>query len=201
MYASLSLNELNSAVYSMNVTKIEFRSGFAILTHGGTCCIYALLNCVNIGSDNGLLPEWKPSHYLNQCWHIVNWIPGNKLRSNFILRTRVFMEKNQLKKMYYKTQWKCWSYCLRASELTDFPYCSQGWVMGCLLGVFWRKKMTLLSWENSVLYLLLRNIISCFTERVSVNHFYSACIFIWLQGVWSLVFLSKAFSHMIKILH
>ena len=31
-----------------------------------------------IGSDNGLLP----SHYLNQCWNIVNWNIGNKLQWN-----------------------------------------------------------------------------------------------------------------------
>ena len=39
-----------------------------------------------IGSDNGFLPWFAPSHYLNQCWNIVNWTLGNKIsvKSKFI---------------------------------------------------------------------------------------------------------------------
>ena len=36
-------------------------------------------NLTTIGSDNGLS---APSHYLNQCWNIVNCTPRNKLQWN-----------------------------------------------------------------------------------------------------------------------
>ena len=33
-------------------------------------CLIELLILVNNGTGNGLMPE-EPSHYLNQCWHVV----------------------------------------------------------------------------------------------------------------------------------
>ena len=38
---------------------------------------------------NGLLP----SHYLNQCWVIVNWTIRNKLQRNFNQNEKLFMKK------------------------------------------------------------------------------------------------------------
>ena len=46
----------------------------------------------NICSDNGWL--FKRYHCLNQCWHIVNWIHGKKLRSHFNQNTYVFIQEN-----------------------------------------------------------------------------------------------------------
>ena len=43
-----------------------------------------------------------PSHYLNQCWHTVNWTLWNKLRWNFNQNIMIFILK--------KTAWK---YCLQ----------------------------------------------------------------------------------------
>ena len=34
-----------------------------------------------------------PSHYLNQCWVIVNWILRNKLQWNFNQNTKLFIHK------------------------------------------------------------------------------------------------------------
>ena len=45
---------------------------------------------VGIGSDNGLSPISAPSHYLNQCWSIVNWT----LMNNFNQNTKLFIHDN-----------------------------------------------------------------------------------------------------------
>ena len=35
-----------------------------------------------------------PSHYLNQCWHIVNWSLGNKLQWNSNQNSNIFIHEN-----------------------------------------------------------------------------------------------------------
>ena len=35
-----------------------------------------------------------PSHYLNQCWFIINWTRRNKLQWNFNQNTKVFIHEN-----------------------------------------------------------------------------------------------------------
>ena len=35
-----------------------------------------------------------PSHYLNQCWNIVNWTLRNKLRWNFNRNSKIFIKEN-----------------------------------------------------------------------------------------------------------
>ena len=47
-------------------------------------------NRVIIGSYNGL----APCHYLNQCWLIVNWTPGNKFQWNLNLNSLIFIQEN-----------------------------------------------------------------------------------------------------------
>ena len=39
-------------------------------------------------------PWSAPSHYLNQCWNIVNWTLGNKLQWHFILNSYIFIQQN-----------------------------------------------------------------------------------------------------------
>ena len=55
-----------------------------------SCRIYASGNWVSIGSGNGL----SPSHYLNQCWLIVNWTLRNKLQWNSSRNTKFFIHEN-----------------------------------------------------------------------------------------------------------
>ena len=43
------------------------------LTHWGRVTHICISKLTIIGSDNDLLPCWCQSHYLNQCWNIVNW--------------------------------------------------------------------------------------------------------------------------------
>ena len=41
------------------------------------------------------LVAWTaPSHYLNQCWNIVNWTPINKLQWNFDWNFNIFIQGN-----------------------------------------------------------------------------------------------------------
>ena len=37
-----------------------------------------------------------PSHYLNQCWNIVNWTLRNKLQWNFNRTSYIFIQENAL---------------------------------------------------------------------------------------------------------
>ena len=46
------------------------------------------------------LVAWtEPSHYLNQCWNIVNWTLRNKLHWNFNRNSNIFVQE--------KWTWKC----------------------------------------------------------------------------------------------
>ena len=85
MYASLGLNELKGPCDQM-------------LTHWGRGISNAAELCQH------WLKWWHvawraPSHYLNQCWLIVNWIPGNKPRSTFNEKNIYFL--------WRQCFWKC----------------------------------------------------------------------------------------------
>ena len=54
--------------------------------------MYASVNRVSIGSDNGL--SSAPSHYLNQCWVIINRIRRNKLQWILNKITKFFIREN-----------------------------------------------------------------------------------------------------------
>ena len=43
-----------------------------------------------------------PSHYLNQCWVIVNWNLRNKFQWNFNQNTKLFIHKNASENTVYK---------------------------------------------------------------------------------------------------
>ena len=42
------------------------------------------------------------SHYLNQCWNIVNWTPRNKLQWNFNWNSYIFIHENSLENFIWK---------------------------------------------------------------------------------------------------
>ena len=48
-----------------------------------------------------------PSHYLHQCWLIVNWTLGNKLQWNFHKKEKVSFKKIKLKILSAKWQLYC----------------------------------------------------------------------------------------------
>ena len=41
-----------------------------------------------------------PSHYLNQCWNIVNWTLGNKLQWNLNRNLNIFIEENAFENVW-----------------------------------------------------------------------------------------------------
>ena len=48
------------------------------------------------------LPHWvriRPSHYLNQCWIIVNWTIRNKFQWNHNQNTTIFIQANELENL------------------------------------------------------------------------------------------------------
>ena len=64
------------------------------LTHWGRVTHICVANLTIIGSDNG---SWSaPSHYLNQCWNIVNWTLRSKLQCNFNWISNIFIQENAL---------------------------------------------------------------------------------------------------------
>ena len=43
-----------------------------------------------------------PSHYLNQCWNIVNWTLRNKLQCNFNPNYNIFIQENAFESVVYE---------------------------------------------------------------------------------------------------
>ena len=43
-----------------------------------------------------------PSHYLNQCWNIVNWTLGNKFQLNFHQNTTILIEENAFENVIWR---------------------------------------------------------------------------------------------------
>ena len=60
------------------------------LTHWGQVTHICVGNLTIIGSDNG------PSHFMNQCWNIVNWTLRNKLQWNLNRNSNIFIQENAL---------------------------------------------------------------------------------------------------------
>ena len=56
--------------------------------------IYASVNWVSIADPIHWRIYVAPSHYLNQCWLIVNWTHMSKLQWNFNQNTKLFIHKN-----------------------------------------------------------------------------------------------------------
>ena len=55
-----------------------------------------------------------PSHYLNQCWNIVNWAPRNTLQWNFNQNSCIFIQENPFLKIS-SGKWR--PFCLGLSVL------------------------------------------------------------------------------------
>ena len=63
-------------------------------THWGRMMHICINNLAIIGLDNGLFTLSVPSHYLNQCWNIVNWTLRNQHQRNFHLNSNIFIHQN-----------------------------------------------------------------------------------------------------------
>ena len=49
------------------------------------------------------LVAWPaPSHYLNQCWNIINWILGNKFQWNLNRNSYIFIQENAFENVVWE---------------------------------------------------------------------------------------------------
>ena len=55
-----------------------------------------------IQSKNMIVTWSATSHYLNQCWNIVNWTPRNKLQWNFNRNSYIFIQENPFENVVWK---------------------------------------------------------------------------------------------------
>ena len=87
MYKIL-IESMKKALRNTNCTKHD-------LTHWGRVTHICVGKLTIIGSDNDLSPsQAAPSHYLNQCWNIVNLTLGNKLQWNFNRNWNILIPEN-----------------------------------------------------------------------------------------------------------
>ena len=69
------------------------RAALEYLTHWGRVTHICVSKLTIIGSGDA----WPaPSHYLNQCWNVVNWTLENKLQWNFNQNSNIFIQENAL---------------------------------------------------------------------------------------------------------
>ena len=82
-------------------------------THWGRVTHICVGNLTIIGSDNGS----APSHYLNQCWNIVNWNSRNKLQWYVNRNSYIFIQENPFENVVWKKMAAilCLPQCVKAS--------------------------------------------------------------------------------------
>ena len=74
-----------------------------ILTHWGRVTHICVSRLTITGSDNGLSPGRRQlSHYLNQCWNIVNWTLRNKLQWQFNRNANILIHENAIERVVCK---------------------------------------------------------------------------------------------------
>ena len=71
---------LHSRYHAIPINIIFVRSFWALSSHRGRVTHMCIGNITRITSDNVLPPGRQPSHYLNQCWNVVNWTLRNELK-------------------------------------------------------------------------------------------------------------------------
>ena len=90
-----------------------FRKQECSLNHWGRVTHICVGNLTIIGSDNGLSPGRRRSHYLNQYCLIVNWTLGKKLQWNQNKKANVLIHKNAYEMP--PVRWR--PFCRRGDEL------------------------------------------------------------------------------------
>ena len=82
----INLISLFQGSYSVVVFILLYSKLYLFMYH-----LRSMLKLTTIGSDNGMS---APSHYLNQCWNIINWTLRNKLRWYFNWNPYFFIQEN-----------------------------------------------------------------------------------------------------------
>ena len=109
--------------FCINKRKLPDLSGSIVSVHWGRVTHICVSELTIIGSDNGYSPVLAPSHYLNQCWNIINSTPIKKF-SQILIEIHTF----SFKKMHLKMSSGKWRpFCLGLNMLMTkatfvFPY-------------------------------------------------------------------------------
>ena len=127
-----------------------------------------------------------PSHYLNQCWNVVNWTFRDKLQWNCNWNSNIFIEENVFENVIWKmasilswpqfVKYPKW-YCITKSPPLDSfkGYSSEGVVimltMGQTKSIHLKQWYTLWSCEKNVQKTLKLWMALCaFQQRVITYH-------------------------------
>ena len=86
------------------------------IIHWGRVTHICISKLTIIGSDNGLSPGTAPSHYLKQCWNIINWTLRNKCQWNFNRNSYIFIQENVFENVI-------WTFCLGLYVLKSLHVC------------------------------------------------------------------------------
>ena len=102
----LKLKQTIGSHHEHSILSIQFHlvhfSCFVHLTHWGRV---AQIHNSKLGLywfRQWLVTSLTSNHYLNQCWHIVDRIVGNKFKWNLNHNTAIFIEENNLKMLSAK---------------------------------------------------------------------------------------------------
>ena len=91
---------------------------------GPPCSKQVSNECLLHLSLNDIVGAWPaPSHYLNQCWRIDNWILRNKIQWNLNQNTKIYIEENAFEIMGGKmAAMLCRSQCVNRIEHFGTPW-------------------------------------------------------------------------------
>ena len=82
-------------------------------THWGQVTLIWVSKIILTGSDNGLVTWSAQSHYLNQCWNIVNWTLRNKFEWNCNWNSNLFIHENALENICQMVSISSRSQCVK----------------------------------------------------------------------------------------
>ena len=108
-----------------------------------------------IGLDNWLVTWLAPSHYLNQCWIVVNWTLRNKFQWNLNQNSNIFIQENVFEMSSAKRR----PFCLGLNVFIKGAY-SSSWQAE----YFWKRHM---------------NFTICLFD-FKFNHYTSTCSYIYI---------------------
>ena len=92
--------------------------------------IYASVNLVIIGSDNGSSPNMATNHYLNQWWLFVKWTLRNKLQWNLNQNKHKFFQENARLNVICRCQPFCSSFNVLPYNFRQSSESKQGLISG-----------------------------------------------------------------------
>ena len=113
------------------MVKLQIKYLGSLLTHWGRNMHIYISKLTIIGSDNCLLP----SHFLNQCWNIVNWTLKNKYQWHFSRNSNIFIKEIAFENFILKSSHLFQPQCVNNKDysldkwLQSFPKKCQNFVV------------------------------------------------------------------------